>query len=52
MTSEITSHSSDAAHAERHHDGSDLFDELRQRRLTLFRERQNDLETDETTPAR
>ncbi|MDJ0322708.1 hypothetical protein QMG61_02880 [Cryobacterium sp. PH31-AA6] len=52
MTSETSTLAGDSAHAEHHHDGGDPFDELRQRRLTLFRERQIDLEADDAMAGR
>ena len=51
MTSETSTLAGDSAHAD-HHDDGDPFDELRQRRLTLFRERQIDLEADDAMAGR
>jgi hypothetical protein len=47
MTSDSSLPASDSGHAD-HHDTSNLVNEFRQRQLNLFRERQSDLEPDET----
>ncbi|WP_166804407.1 hypothetical protein [Cryobacterium algoritolerans] len=50
MNTESSPLASDSVHAD-HHDASDLIDEFRRRQLNLFRERQNDLDADESTSA-
>lgn len=50
MNSEASPLASVSAHAD-HHDTSDLTDEFRRRQLSLFRERQNDLDSDESISA-
>lgn len=51
MTSDSAHLASDSVRAD-HYDTSDLIEDFRQRQLNLFRERQTDLDPDDSKPAR